>query len=255
MPDHRLGELGNVERLAREFGDHPSPAHHRDPIGKGHHLGQLVGDVDRALPLPGQPAEHPFKYLDLRASESRRGFIEDEYIRSGCEGDQDFEPLALADRQFGDRAVEVDFEFEVGGGSLQLAAGRGRAPGEVDQQHRKRRNRDVDWLIDRAVQKSETYSGIDGINNQDHAVQDSMRPIVDRSKENLGTTDAAVIATRRILLRRLKNAPPDEDPPGVAPTYYGVRAIEWVIDRDVDWRTEMRHLFNRPAEEPPVPHA
>ena len=77
---------------------------------------------------------------------------------------------------------------------------RGRAPGEIDGEHRKRRNRDVDWLIDRAVQKSETYSGIDGINNQDHAVQESMGPIVDRTKENLGTTDAAVIATRRILL-------------------------------------------------------
>ena len=136
-----------------------------------------------------------------------------------------------------------------------LEWGRGRAPGEVDDRHRKRRNRDVDWLIDRQVQKSETYSGIDGINNQDRAVQESMGPIVDRSKENLGTTDAAVIATRRILLRRLKNAPPDEDPPGVAPTYYGVRAIERVVDRDVDWRTELKHLFNRPAEEPPVPDA
>ena len=122
---------------------------------------------------------------------------------------------------------------------------RGRAPGEVDEGHRKRRNRDVDWLIDRQVQKSETYSGIDGINNQDHAVQESMGPIVDRSKENLGTTDAAVIATRRILLRRLKDAPPDQDPPGVAPTYYGVRAIERVIDRDVDWRAELAPLYNR----------
>ena len=125
---------------------------------------------------------------------------------------------------------------------------RGRAPGEVDEGHRKRRNRDVDWLIDRSVQKTETYSGIDGINNQDHAVQESMGPIVDRSKENLGTTDAAVIATRRILLRRLKDTPPGEDPPGVAPTYYGVRAIERVIDRDVDWRAELEPLYNRTTD-------
>ena len=96
-----------------------------------------------------------------------------------------------------------------------------RAPGEVGAGHRKLRNRDVDWLIDREVQKIETYSGIDGINNQDHAVQESMGPIVDRTRENLGTTDAAVIATRRILLARLKAAAPDGDPPGVAPTYYG----------------------------------
>ncbi|MCY4547673.1 MAG: Rieske 2Fe-2S domain-containing protein [Defluviicoccus sp.] len=125
---------------------------------------------------------------------------------------------------------------------------RGRAPGEVDDRHRKRRNRDVDWLIDRAVQKSETYSGIDGINNQDHAVQESMGPIVDRSKETLGTTDAAVIATRRILLARLTRAAPGEDPPGVAPTYYRLRAIERVVDAGVDWRTELRDLYDRPAD-------
>ncbi len=122
---------------------------------------------------------------------------------------------------------------------------RGRAPGEVGAGHRKLRNRDVDWLIDREVQKTETYSGIDGINNQDHAVQESMGAIVDRTKENLGTTDAAVIATRRILLARLKAAAPDRDPPGVAPTYYGVRAIERVVDGDVDWRTALKDLYLR----------
>lgn len=144
--------------------------------------------------------------------------------------------------KYGDEALTGE-EREI------LEWSRGRAPGEIDERHRKLRNREVDWLIDRDVQKSETYSGIDGINNQDHAVQESMGPIVDRSKENLGTTDAAVIATRRILLRRLKHAPPDEDPPGVAPTYYTVRAIERVIDRDVDWRTGLKHLYIRPPED------
>ena len=130
---------------------------------------------------------------------------------------------------------------------------RGRAPGEVGDGYRKLRNRDVDWLIDRAVQKTETYSGIEGINNQDHAVQESMGPIVDRTRENLGTTDAAVIATRRILLARLRNQAPNEDPPGVAPTYYGVRAIERVVDAEVDWRTELKHLYRREGDGPPSP--
>ena len=103
---------------------------------------------------------------------------------------------------------------------------------------------DVDWMIDREVQKTETYSGIDGINNQDHAVQESMGPIVDRTREHLGTTDVAVITTRRILLGRLKNASLDEDPPGVKPTYYSIRAIERVVEEDIDWRTDMKHLFN-----------
>ena len=123
----------------------------------------------------------------------------------------------------------------------------GRAPGEIDEHHRKVRNRDVDWMIDRDVQRNETYSGIDGINNQDHAVQESMGAIVDRTKEHLGTTDAAVIATRRILLSHLKNR--TEDPPAVRPSYYRIRAIERVIDNDIDWRVELKDLFDRPVED------
>ena len=145
-------------------------------------------------------------------------------------------------------------EDPLGAGEREMLEwSRGRAPGEIGDGHRKLRNRDVDWLIDRAVQKTETYSGIEGINNQDHAVQESMGPIVDRTRENLGTTDAAVIATRRILLARLRNEAPDEDPPGVAPTYYGVRAIERVVDAEVDWRTELRHLYRREGDGPPSP--
>jgi nitrite reductase/ring-hydroxylating ferredoxin subunit len=113
---------------------------------------------------------------------------------------------------------------------------RGRAPGEVDANHRKRRNRDVNWLIDREVQKTRTYSGIEGINTQDHAVQESMGPIVDRTRENLGTTDKAVIATRRILLRVLKDLARGEDPPGMGTSYYDLRAIERIVDPETTWR-------------------
>ncbi len=117
---------------------------------------------------------------------------------------------------------------------------RGRAPGEFDANHRKRRNRDVDWLIDREVQKTKTYSGIEGINTQDHAVQESMGPIVDRTRENLGTTDKAVIATRRILLRVLKELERGIDPPGVDTSYYDLRAIERFVPGDTNWRDMLK---------------
>ena len=120
---------------------------------------------------------------------------------------------------------------------------RGRAPGEWDSNHRKRRNKDVDWLIDRELQKTKTYSGIEGINTQDHAVQESMGPIIDRSRENLGTTDKAVIITRRILLRVLKELDEGIDPPGVGTSYYDLRAIERVTDGDTGWR-DMLKDFN-----------
>jgi phthalate 4,5-dioxygenase oxygenase subunit len=123
---------------------------------------------------------------------------------------------------------------------------RGRAPGDVDPSHRKSRNVDVDWKIDRQVQKGETYSGIEGINTQDHAVQESMGPIVDRTKEHLGTTDAAVIATRRLLLGILRKQP-DEVPPGIRPTFYKVRATEQMMDHGAAWKN-MLNDFLDPAD-------
>ncbi len=124
---------------------------------------------------------------------------------------------------------------------------RGRAPGEFDANHRKRRNRDVDWLIDREVQKTKTYSGIEGINTQDHAVQESMGPIVDRTRENLGTTDKAVIATRRILLRVLKELEKGIDPPGVGTSYYDLRAIERFVGSDTTWRDMLKDFVESTA--------
>jgi len=141
--------------------------------------------------------------------------------------------------QYGDEPLAPD-KREI------LEWSRGRAPGEMSPgpDFRKKRNQDVNWLIDRSVQKGETYSGIEGINNQDHAVQESMGPIVDRSKENLGTTDAAVIATRRMLLRVLKQN--DPDPPGVQPTYYNIRAIERMLPMDAKWQTVLKDLYDVP---------
>ncbi len=62
-------------------------------------------------------------------------------------------------------------------------------------------NRENDYLIDRAAQKTQSYSGIFGVRNQDIAMVESMGAIYDRTKEHLGTADLAIIAARRILLR------------------------------------------------------
>ena len=47
-------------------------------------------------------------------------------------------------------------------------------------------NKDNDYLMDRSAQKrGETFSGVKGIAIQDASLQESMGPIVDRSKERL----------------------------------------------------------------------
>ena len=59
--------------------------------------------------------------------------------------------------------------------------------------------------MDRAAQKAgETYSGVEGIAMQDASLQESMGPIVDRTKENLVSTDNGIIMARHRLMRAAK---------------------------------------------------
>ncbi len=62
------------------------------------------------------------------------------------------------------------------------------------------RNKDNNYLIDREQQRGSTMTGIHGFAAQDQAIQESMGPLADRTRERLGTSDTAIIATRRLLL-------------------------------------------------------
>jgi len=94
-------------------------------------------------------------------------------------------------------------------------------------------------MIDRQVQKNETFTGIEGINTQDQAVQEAMGAVVDRSLEVLSTSDMAVVSARRLLLQAVRTVADGGDPPGVGTSYYGARAIDEIIPRDRKWRDVM----------------
>jgi phenylpropionate dioxygenase-like ring-hydroxylating dioxygenase large terminal subunit len=69
----------------------------------------------------------------------------------------------------------------------RLERNSGNGPLDVDQlTFRSRKNRQNNYGLDREVQKTETFTGIDGINIQDRALQETMGAVVDRSKEHLG---------------------------------------------------------------------
>jgi phthalate 4,5-dioxygenase len=122
----------------------------------------------------------------------------------------------------------------------RLESGLGNGPLHVDQTtFRSKANRANNYGLDRAVQRTESFSGIDGINAQDRALQESMGPIVDRSKEHLGPADKAIIQARRLLREAVRTVAAGGVPAGVAPTYYTLRAAEAVLPREVDWRREI----------------
>ncbi|HEX6212990.1 MAG TPA: Rieske 2Fe-2S domain-containing protein [Methylomirabilota bacterium] len=113
----------------------------------------------------------------------------------------------------------------------------GNGPLDVDPTtFRSIRNRRNNYMLDRQVQKTETFTGIDGINTQDRAIQEGMGPIVDRSREHLGPADRAIIQARRLLLEAVKVVTDGGTPRGIEPTYATVAAAEAVLPRDTDWR-------------------
>jgi phthalate 4,5-dioxygenase len=138
-----------------------------------------------------------------------------------------------------DNCMVYNWRYHFGGvpltdGDDQLSNAGG---GHEDQSsnYRKIRNVDNDWMIDRNIQKTQTFTGITGINTQDHAVQESMGPIVDRSQEHLGTIDRAIIATRRLLLQAVKTVEDGGRPTGANDSYYRIRAIEKLLPREQQW--------------------
>jgi phthalate 4,5-dioxygenase len=97
---------------------------------------------------------------------------------------------------------------------------------------RLRANKENHFFQDRRVQKTETFTGIPGIREQDGAVTVGMGAIVDRTKEHLGTSDTAVIALRRLLIRAAKALQEGEEP--YAPSHgdcYRKRAWSAVLPR------------------------
>ncbi len=108
--------------------------------------------------------------------------------------------------------------------------------GEQLEGFRKARNRDNRWLIDRELQKKENFTGIEGINTQDHAAQESMGRIADRTREHLMHTDKAVVTARLMLLKAIADVQKGDDPPGLGTSFYGLRAIEDIVPTGTQWR-------------------
>jgi phthalate 4,5-dioxygenase len=116
----------------------------------------------------------------------------------------------------------------------------GNGPGHVDQTtFRSKANRGNNYLLDRNVQRTETFSGIDGINAQDRALQESMGRIVDRSKEHLGPADKAIIQARKLLREAVRKVADGDSPAGTGTSYYALQAQEAVLPGVANWRREL----------------
>ncbi|HVX92473.1 MAG TPA: Rieske 2Fe-2S domain-containing protein [Xanthobacteraceae bacterium] len=115
-------------------------------------------------------------------------------------------------------------------------------------------NKDNDYLIDREAQKrGDTYSGVEGIAMQDASLQESMGPIVDRTKENLVSTDNGIIMARHRLLRAAKALmEKGETPPGVPLEHQRVRSAALVLPPNEHFKDAAKEMLK---VQPGVAHA
>jgi phenylpropionate dioxygenase-like ring-hydroxylating dioxygenase large terminal subunit len=119
----------------------------------------------------------------------------------------------------------------------------GRGPEHLDPAHpfRLKQTLENDYLIDRHVQKTKTFTGIPGVNTQDVALQEGMGPIVDRSREHLGATDRAIIVLRQLLLEAAADVEAGAAPRGTdSADYQHVRALDHLIPKDADWQEVLK---------------
>jgi phthalate 4,5-dioxygenase oxygenase subunit len=102
-------------------------------------------------------------------------------------------------------------------------------------------NKDNDYLIDRAAQKAnKTYCGVKGIAMQDAAIQESMGPIQDRSKENLTSTDNGVIMARVRLRKAALAAQQGKPVDGLDPATHAVRSASIVLPEGANFHDAAR---------------
>lgn len=103
-------------------------------------------------------------------------------------------------------------------------------------------NVDNDYGIDRELQKTSSFTGIPGVRLQDCAVQeDQGGPVMQRSQEHLGTTDRAIVATRRRLInlaREMEAGNEPEEP--FHPEAFRVRSIVAEAPSSVPWQDVWR---------------
>jgi phthalate 4,5-dioxygenase oxygenase subunit len=119
----------------------------------------------------------------------------------------------------------------------------------VESDYRRKRNLHNDYLIDRELQRTNLYSGIQSVNaaEQDGCATETMGPIYDRSKEHLGYSDKTIIALRKMLLNAVSDLRRGKEPPHMVRDaqqndFSRLRSIKGILPADADWRQIMEGL-------------
>jgi phthalate 4,5-dioxygenase oxygenase subunit len=111
---------------------------------------------------------------------------------------------------------------------------------DVDETYRNTRTRANNYRQDRDAMRNGSWTGIPGIPNQDIVMWETMGSIADRSRDRLGTSDRAIIAFRRQMLKSAKQmqagGPAIATGPSRTP-HASLSSFEGIVPKTADWRT------------------
>jgi phenylpropionate dioxygenase-like ring-hydroxylating dioxygenase large terminal subunit len=119
----------------------------------------------------------------------------------------------------------------------------------LDDDYRKIANRANDYLQDRAKQKSDTFTGMEGFLTQDSCATESMGPRFDRSKEYLGFGDLGVVAVRKCLLKALAEMKKGKEPPhlihdSAKNSFSHIDTFDVTVPKGEDWRASVEATWS-----------
>ncbi|MCY3838692.1 MAG: ring-hydroxylating oxygenase subunit alpha, partial [Gammaproteobacteria bacterium] len=125
-----------------------------------------------------------------------------------------------------DRPIEDRERERLAGGSGIFA--------EVDDDFVPIRRRENDYLLDRDLQRTASFTGISGISEQDQAIADSQGLIADRTHELLCQTDLGVVRFRELMLQAVQDVKGGATPLGAQDAgAYRVRSGDTVAAGDL----------------------
>ena len=112
---------------------------------------------------------------------------------------------------------------------------------DIDENFRKIRTLDNNFLQDREAMKNGDFTGIYGIPSQDMAMWESMGSVADRTKDYLGVSDGAVAQFRRVMISAARDYL--DGKPAIATRAAGrsvalgdLASYEGMIPKDSDWK-------------------
>jgi phthalate 4,5-dioxygenase oxygenase subunit len=111
---------------------------------------------------------------------------------------------------------------------------------DLDANYRKIRTLENRFLQDRTAMRNGDFTGIKGIPAQDMAMWESMGPIADRTHDNLGASDIAVVQFRRQMIgaaKRFREGGAAIGTTGPVVPRLELASFEGIVPKTRDWRS------------------